>query len=70
MKWLHRQFRWIIPFGRSCLIPNLRFATTLILEPAYDLKQATYLRLRLLCWTTDSIFTLSLQLDWYLYPVR
>ncbi|KAG2749167.1 hypothetical protein P692DRAFT_201805297 [Suillus brevipes Sb2] len=23
-KWLHRQFRWIIPFGRACLIPNLR----------------------------------------------
>jgi len=25
-KWIHRQFRWIIPFGRACLIPNLRFA--------------------------------------------
>ncbi|KAF8625433.1 hypothetical protein AX15_005392 [Amanita polypyramis BW_CC] len=25
MKWLHRQFRWIIPFGRSCLIPNLSY---------------------------------------------
>lgn len=25
MKWIHRQFRWIIPFGRACLIPNLRF---------------------------------------------
>ncbi|KAG9316481.1 phosphatidylinositol 4-kinase [Chiua virens] len=24
-KWLHRQFRWIIPFGRSCLIPNLSY---------------------------------------------
>ena len=24
-KWLHRQFRWIIPFGRACLIPNLRY---------------------------------------------
>jgi len=24
-KWIHRQFRWIIPFGRACLIPNLRF---------------------------------------------
>ena len=28
-KWLHRQFRWIIPFGRACLIPNLRYV------PAY-----------------------------------
>lgn len=27
-KWLHRQFRWIIPFGRACLIPNLRYADT------------------------------------------
>ncbi|KAM6502295.1 Phosphatidylinositol 3- and 4-kinase domain containing protein [Amanita muscaria] len=25
MKWLHRQFRWIIPFGRACLIPNLSY---------------------------------------------
>ncbi|KAI0277425.1 hypothetical protein BGY98DRAFT_1089954 [Russula aff. rugulosa BPL654] len=24
-KWLHRQFRWLIPFGRSCLIPNLSY---------------------------------------------
>ncbi|KAF8492299.1 phosphatidylinositol 3 and 4-kinase-domain-containing protein [Gautieria morchelliformis] len=24
-KWIHRQFRWIIPFGRSCLIPNLSY---------------------------------------------
>ncbi|KAL0574956.1 Phosphatidylinositol 4-kinase LSB6 [Marasmius crinis-equi] len=24
-KWLHRQFRWIIPFGRACLIPNLSY---------------------------------------------
>ena len=23
-KWLHRQLRFIIPFGRACLIPNLR----------------------------------------------
>jgi phosphatidylinositol 4-kinase type 2 len=23
-KWLHRKLRWIVPFGRSCLIPNLR----------------------------------------------
>lgn len=25
-KWLHRQLRWVIPFGRACLIPNLRCA--------------------------------------------
>ncbi|KAG7449538.1 uncharacterized protein BT62DRAFT_928253 [Guyanagaster necrorhizus] len=24
-KWLHRQFRFIIPFGRACLIPNLSY---------------------------------------------
>ncbi|KAF5393341.1 hypothetical protein D9757_000569 [Collybiopsis confluens] len=24
-KWLHRQFSFIIPFGRACLIPNLRY---------------------------------------------
>jgi phosphatidylinositol 4-kinase type 2 len=24
-KWLHRQLRFIIPFGRACLIPNLRY---------------------------------------------
>ncbi|THV05064.1 hypothetical protein K435DRAFT_713591 [Dendrothele bispora CBS 962.96] len=24
-KWIHRQFRWIIPFGRACLIPNLSY---------------------------------------------
>ncbi|EPT04947.1 hypothetical protein FOMPIDRAFT_1039812 [Fomitopsis schrenkii] len=24
-KWLHRQFKWIIPFGRACLIPNLSY---------------------------------------------
>ncbi|KAF9071700.1 phosphatidylinositol 3 and 4-kinase-domain-containing protein [Rhodocollybia butyracea] len=24
-KWIHRQFRWIIPFGRPCLIPNLSY---------------------------------------------
>ncbi|KAJ7497289.1 phosphatidylinositol 3 and 4-kinase-domain-containing protein [Mycena latifolia] len=24
-KWVHRQFRWIIPFGRACLIPNLSY---------------------------------------------
>ncbi|CAL1707082.1 unnamed protein product [Somion occarium] len=24
-KWLHRQFRWVIPFGRACLIPNLSY---------------------------------------------
>ncbi|KAI0930568.1 hypothetical protein AcW1_009223 [Taiwanofungus camphoratus] len=28
-KWLHRQFKWIIPFGRACLIPNLRFHDTM-----------------------------------------
>ncbi|KDQ57614.1 hypothetical protein JAAARDRAFT_177909 [Jaapia argillacea MUCL 33604] len=26
-KWLHRQFRWIIPFGRACLIPNLSYVS-------------------------------------------
>lgn len=26
-KWLHRQFRWLIPFGRSCLIPNLSYVS-------------------------------------------
>lgn len=24
-KWIHRQFRWILPFGRACLIPNLSY---------------------------------------------
>ncbi|KAJ7262182.1 phosphatidylinositol 3 and 4-kinase-domain-containing protein [Mycena haematopus] len=24
-KWVHRQLRWIIPFGRACLIPNLSY---------------------------------------------
>ncbi|KAJ7783173.1 phosphatidylinositol 3 and 4-kinase-domain-containing protein [Mycena metata] len=24
-KWLHRQMRWLIPFGRACLIPNLSY---------------------------------------------
>lgn len=24
-KWIHRQFKWIIPFGRACLIPNLSY---------------------------------------------
>ncbi|KAL5528252.1 LSB6 [Sanghuangporus sanghuang] len=24
-KWLHRKFRWLIPFGRACLIPNLSY---------------------------------------------
>ncbi|KAJ6609906.1 phosphatidylinositol 3 and 4-kinase-domain-containing protein [Mycena sp. CBHHK59/15] len=24
-KWIHRQFRWLIPFGRACLIPNLSY---------------------------------------------
>ncbi|KAJ7462299.1 phosphatidylinositol 3 and 4-kinase-domain-containing protein [Mycena galericulata] len=26
-KWIHRQFRWIIPFGRACLIPNLSYVS-------------------------------------------
>ncbi|TRM69794.1 phosphatidylinositol 3 and 4-kinase-domain-containing protein [Schizophyllum amplum] len=26
-KWLHRQLRWIIPFGRACLIPNLSYVS-------------------------------------------
>ncbi|THH04986.1 hypothetical protein EW146_g10024 [Bondarzewia mesenterica] len=24
-KWVHRQLRWVIPFGRACLIPNLSY---------------------------------------------
>ncbi|KIY46206.1 hypothetical protein FISHEDRAFT_48152 [Fistulina hepatica ATCC 64428] len=24
-KWMHRQLRWVIPFGRACLIPNLSY---------------------------------------------
>ncbi|KAJ7680314.1 phosphatidylinositol 3 and 4-kinase-domain-containing protein [Mycena polygramma] len=27
-KWLHRQLRWIIPFGRACLIPNLSYISS------------------------------------------
>lgn len=30
-KWIHRQFRWIIPFGRACLIPNLRWIILVVL---------------------------------------
>ncbi|KZT41500.1 hypothetical protein SISSUDRAFT_1042867 [Sistotremastrum suecicum HHB10207 ss-3] len=27
LKWLHRKLRWIIPFGRGCLIPNLSYVS-------------------------------------------
>ncbi|PPR07411.1 hypothetical protein CVT26_013727 [Gymnopilus dilepis] len=39
-KWLHRQFRWIIPFGRACLIPNLSYiseAAASLLDNRLDL---------------------------------
>ncbi|KAH9040670.1 phosphatidylinositol 3 and 4-kinase-domain-containing protein [Lactarius pseudohatsudake] len=39
-KWLHRQFRWIIPFGRACLIPNLSYvseAAASLLDSRLDL---------------------------------
>ncbi|KAJ3484716.1 hypothetical protein NLI96_g5455 [Meripilus lineatus] len=39
-KWLHRQFRWIIPFGRACLIPNLSYiseAAASLLDERLDL---------------------------------
>ncbi|TFK20970.1 phosphatidyl inositol kinase [Coprinopsis marcescibilis] len=39
-KWLHRQFRWIIPFGRACLIPNLSYiseAAASLLDDRLDL---------------------------------
>ncbi|KAK0485950.1 phosphatidylinositol 3 and 4-kinase-domain-containing protein [Armillaria novae-zelandiae] len=32
-KWLHRQFRFIIPFGRACLIPNLSVLDLHIVPP-------------------------------------
>ncbi|KAK7692630.1 hypothetical protein QCA50_004263 [Cerrena zonata] len=40
-KWLHRQFRWIIPFGRACLIPNLSYiseAAASLLDRRLDLN--------------------------------
>ncbi|KAF9531611.1 phosphatidylinositol 3 and 4-kinase-domain-containing protein [Crepidotus variabilis] len=40
-KWLHRQFRWIIPFGRACLIPNLSYiseAAASLLDERLDLR--------------------------------
>ncbi|KAJ8489486.1 hypothetical protein ONZ51_g2919 [Trametes cubensis] len=40
-KWLHRQFRWIIPFGRACLIPNLSYiseAAASLLDERLDLN--------------------------------
>ncbi|EGO00294.1 hypothetical protein SERLA73DRAFT_107341 [Serpula lacrymans var. lacrymans S7.3] len=40
-KWIHRQFRWIIPFGRSCLIPNLSYiseAAGSLLDERLDLN--------------------------------
>ncbi|KAJ8514452.1 hypothetical protein ONZ45_g8016 [Pleurotus djamor] len=39
-KWLHRQLRWIIPFGRACLIPNLSYiseAAASLLDTRMDL---------------------------------
>ncbi|KAF8161071.1 phosphatidylinositol 3 and 4-kinase-domain-containing protein [Crassisporium funariophilum] len=39
-KWIHRQFRWIIPFGRACLIPNLSYiseAAASLLDDRLDL---------------------------------
>ncbi|KAK0226072.1 phosphatidylinositol 3 and 4-kinase-domain-containing protein [Armillaria fumosa] len=39
-KWLHRQFRFIIPFGRACLIPNLSYiseAAASLLDERLDL---------------------------------
>ncbi|KAF8993668.1 phosphatidylinositol 3 and 4-kinase-domain-containing protein [Cyathus striatus] len=39
-KWIHRQFRWIIPFGRACLIPNLSYiseAAASLLDQRLDL---------------------------------
>ncbi|ESK85210.1 phosphatidylinositol 4-kinase type ii subunit alpha [Moniliophthora roreri MCA 2997] len=39
-KWIHRQFRWIIPFGRACLIPNLSYiseAAASLLDERLDL---------------------------------
>ncbi|KAH9839416.1 phosphatidylinositol 3 and 4-kinase-domain-containing protein [Rhodofomes roseus] len=39
-KWLHRQFKWIIPFGRACLIPNLSYiseAAASLLDERLDL---------------------------------
>ncbi|KAJ2922720.1 hypothetical protein H1R20_g14346, partial [Candolleomyces eurysporus] len=39
-KWLHRQFRWLIPFGRACLIPNLSYiseAAASLLDTRLDL---------------------------------
>ncbi|KAF5348627.1 hypothetical protein D9758_006851 [Tetrapyrgos nigripes] len=39
-KWIHRQFRWIIPFGRACLIPNLSYiseAAASLLDSRLDL---------------------------------
>ncbi|KAF9501752.1 hypothetical protein BDN71DRAFT_1438408 [Pleurotus eryngii] len=39
-KWLHRQLRWIIPFGRACLIPNLSYiseAAASLLDTRLDL---------------------------------
>ncbi|TFK54327.1 hypothetical protein OE88DRAFT_1732997 [Heliocybe sulcata] len=40
-KWLHRQFRWLIPFGRACLIPNLSYiseAAASLLDRRLDLN--------------------------------
>ncbi|KAL0956588.1 hypothetical protein HGRIS_002726 [Hohenbuehelia grisea] len=40
-KWIHRQFRWIIPFGRACLIPNLSYiseAAASLLDTRLDLN--------------------------------
>lgn len=50
-KWLHRQFKWIIPFGRACLIPNLRYYFCLM-EGSTDLccAVATYPKQRRHFW--------------------
>ncbi|TCD64160.1 phosphatidyl inositol kinase [Steccherinum ochraceum] len=40
-KWLHRQLRWIIPFGRACLIPNLSYiseAAASLLDERLDIN--------------------------------
>ncbi|KAG7098530.1 hypothetical protein E1B28_000469 [Marasmius oreades] len=47
-KWLHRQFRWIIPFGRACLIPNLSYvseAAASFLDERLDLNIVPLTRL-------------------------
>ncbi|EIW83022.1 hypothetical protein CONPUDRAFT_52541 [Coniophora puteana RWD-64-598 SS2] len=57
-KWLHRQFRWIIPFGRKCLIPNLSY----ISEAAASLLDE---RLALNIVPRTALVTLSSQAFFY-----